>query len=203
MQDQDYAQPMKKLTEITLKSLDDLKIVIRHVKKSDMHGVWKNFNEVLEEGIYLPVFTPVRTEWEKKTWYDNLKKEKEMCIVAENQELKSPDNIVGQCELSNLQWEASIHVFSLGIIVRKEYRDQGLGRALIDMAIREAKNAFNKEKIILSCFSTNARGIHLYESMGFKKVGMRKRQFHMNSTYYDEILYELFIDDYLTENINA
>ncbi|MBN1800541.1 MAG: GNAT family N-acetyltransferase [Candidatus Lokiarchaeota archaeon] len=191
---------MKKIAEITIKALDNTTITIRHVKKSDMHGVWKNFNEVLEEGIYLPVFTPVYTDWEKKTWYENLKKENEMCLVAEDNGLKPPYNIVGQCELSNLQWEASIHVFSLGIIVKKDYRDHGLGRALIDGAIKEAKTVYNKEKIILSCFSTNDRGIHLYESIGFKRVGVRKKQFYMNSTYYDEIMYELFIDDYMNEH---
>ncbi len=190
---------MKKIAEMSIKELDNATITIRHVKKTDMHGVWKNFNEVLEEGIYLPVFTPVYTDWEKKTWYENLRKENEMCLVAENANLKPPNNIVGQCELSNLQWEASIHVFSLGIIVKKEYRDHGLGRTLIDAAIREAKEAYNKEKIILSCFSTNERGIHLYESIGFQRVGVRKKQFYMNSLYYDEIIYELFIDDYLNK----
>ena len=40
-------------------------VVFRHVKKSDIDGIWRNFNEVLEEGTYLPVFTPVKTEIEK------------------------------------------------------------------------------------------------------------------------------------------
>jgi len=188
---------MKKISEIKLKKYDELKVVIRHVKKSDIHGVWKNFNAVLDEGVYLPVFTPVMTEYEKKTWYETLSRENEMCIVAEDPRLKPPDNIIGQCELSNLQWEASTHVFNLGIIVKKEFRDSGVGRHLIDLAIREAKNKFNKEKIILSCFSSNERGLYLYESMGFKKIGVRKNQFYMNTEYYDEVLYEIFLDEYL------
>ena len=52
------------------------KIILRHLKKADKDGVWKNFNEVLEEGIYLPVFTPVISEIEKDSWYENIKREK-------------------------------------------------------------------------------------------------------------------------------
>jgi RimJ/RimL family protein N-acetyltransferase len=173
------------------------RIILRHLKKTDKDGVWKNFNEVLEEGIYLPVFTPVISEIEKDSWYENIKREKELCIVAEIPDLKTPFNLIGQCEISNLEWEAGAHVARLGIIVAKKYRDMGVGFNLIDVAIRESKKLNNKEKIILTCFSTNDRAIHLYKKLGFQVVGVRKKQFYMNSTYYDEIMFEIWIDDYL------
>ena len=176
------------------------KVILRHLKKTDKDGVWKNFNDVLEEGTYLPVFTPVLSEGEKNNWYDNIVREKEICIVAEISELKSPYNIVGQCEISNLEWEASRHVGSLGIIVTKKYRNLGIGTNLIDLAIRESKKLNNKEKIVLSCFSTNERAISLYKKLGFQVLGKRKKQFHMNSNYYDEIMFELWIDDYIEKH---
>ncbi len=186
---------MKKVIEIETGET----VVLRHVLKSDLDGIWKNFNDVLEKGIYLPVFTPVKSAIEKNSWYDNIKKDHEICIVAEITNLKAPYNIIGQCEISNLEWEAASHVGSLGIIVTEKYRDFGIGRNLIDMAIREAKKLNNKEKIILSCFSNNERAIHLYKRMGFKVVGVRKKQFYMDSEYYDEVMMELFIDDYIAE----
>ena len=173
------------------------KVILRHLKKTDKDGVWKNFNDVLEEGAYLPVFTPVLSEVEKDSWYENIIREKELCIVAEIKTLKSSSNIIGQCEISNLEWEAAAHVGNLGIIVAKKYRDLGIGYNLIDLAIRESKKINNKEKIILSCFSTNERAIYLYKKLGFQVVGVRKKNFYMNSTYYDEIILELRIDDFL------
>ncbi len=184
---------MKKVLEIDTGQ----KVVIRHLKRVDKDGVWSNFNEVLEEGLYLPIFTPNLSETEKNSWYETIQEEHEVCIVAEIQNLKSPYNIIGQCEISNLEWEASTHVGSLGIIVKQKYRDLGVGFHLIDMAIRESKKLNNKEKIILSCFSTNERAIHLYKKMGFFEVGCRKKQFYMDSKYYDEIMMEIWIDDYL------
>ncbi|MFX1530276.1 MAG: GNAT family N-acetyltransferase [Promethearchaeota archaeon] len=176
------------------------KIIIRHLSKSDIEGVWNNFNEVVEEGIYLPVFFPVRSRLEKDSWYRKIKNEKEICIIAENKELNRPYNIIGQCEISHSEWDAGSHVGILGIIVKKKYRDLGIGIKLIDIAIRESKKLNNKEKIILSCFSTNERALHLYRKLGFKEVGVRKKQFLMDSKYYDEVLMELWIDDYLNQS---
>ena len=64
---------MKKVLEIKTGET----IVFRHLTKSDVDGVWYNFNKVIEEGIYLPVFLPVKSQIEKDTWYLNVKKENE------------------------------------------------------------------------------------------------------------------------------
>ena len=176
------------------------KVKLRHLKKSDIDGVWKNFNEVLEEGAYLPVFTPVKTDMEKISWYENIKNNHEICLIAEIPSRESPYNIIGQCEISDLEWEAASHVGSLGIIVKGKYRNKGIGTRLIDLSLRESKKLNNKEKIILSCFSTNERALHLYKKLGFKVVGIRENQFYMDSTYHDEVLMEILIDDYLINN---
>lgn len=173
------------------------KVIIRHIVESDIDGVWNNFNEVVEEGIYLPVLFPVKSRFEKQSWFNNLQKDKEICIVAVHPNLKNPYNILGQCEVSSLDWDAATHVGSLGIIVQKKYRDLGIGFHLIDMAIRESKKLNGKEKIILSCFSNNERALNLYKKMGFKVIGKREKQFYMDSEYFDEILMELWIDDYI------
>ncbi len=172
-------------------------IIFRHITKSDINSVWNNFNEVIDEGLYLPVFFHVRSQLEKDSWYHDIKKEKEICIVAENLNLKPPHNIIGQCEISNSNWDAAEHVGTLGIIVKEKYRNLTIGRNLIDLAIRESKRLNNKEKILLSSFSTNERAIHLFTKIGFKIIGIRKKQFLMDSNYIDEVLMELWIDDYL------
>ncbi len=172
-------------------------IIFRHLTKTDIDGVWNNFNEVIDEGLYLPVFFPVRSQLEKDSWYHKIKKEKEICIVAENPNLKPPYNVIGQCEISNSNWDAATHVGTLGIIVNQKYRNLAIGQNLIDLAIRESKKLYNKEKIILSSFSTNERAFHLFTKLGFNVIGIRKKQFLMDSDYIDEVLMELWIDDYL------
>ncbi|TFF88282.1 MAG: N-acetyltransferase [Promethearchaeota archaeon] len=174
-------------------------INIRHMKKDDVEGIWNNFNEVVEEGNFLPVFIPVRSQLEKNSWYQNVKSDKEIVIVADNPNLKSPYNILGQCEISNIEWDAADHVGNLGIIIQKKYRNKGIGSALINYAIKESKKLNNKQKIILSCFASNERALYLYKKLGFKKVGVRKKQFFIDDTYHDEVLMDLWIEDYLEE----
>jgi len=175
------------------------KILIRHVIESDIDGVWNNFNEVVDEKIYLPVLFPVRSKFEKQSWFHNIQKEREICIVAIHPTMASPYNILGQCEISNLEWDAATHVGSLGIIVQKKFRDLGIGFNLIDITIRESKR-LNKEKIVLSTFLDNERALYLYKKIGFKTAGIRKKQFYIDTNYYDEVLMELWIDDYLSKN---
>lgn len=178
------------------------KIVFRHLKRTDVDGVWANFNDVVEEGMFLPVFDPVKSSLEKSSWYDAVKREKEVVIVAKDNSVKSSNDVVGQCEISNIEWDAADHVGNLGIIVQKKYRDLGIGRHLIDLAIKESKRLNDKKKIILSCFSSNERALHLYEDMGFKIIGERKNQYYIDDIYYDETLMELFIDEYLKNQHN-
>lgn len=172
-------------------------ITLRHIEENDIDGVWNNFNEVIEEGIYLPVFFPVRSQLEKQSWFELLNRDREICLIAKHSKKRGSEAIIGQVEISNLEWDAAAHVGSLGIIVKKNYRDQGIGSHLIDLAIKESKRLNKKQKLILSCFSNNERALHLYKKVGFKIIGVRKRQFYMDSKYYDEILMELWIDDYL------
>jgi RimJ/RimL family protein N-acetyltransferase len=179
---------------------DGEKIFIRHIKESDIDSVWNNFNDVIDEGVYLPVFFPVKSQYEKISWYNIIKKENELCVVAVHPKLEKSHNIIGQCEISHSEWDAATHIGSLGIIVQKNYRDLGVGYNLIDFAIRESKRVNHKEKIILSCFSNNERALYLYKKLGFEIIGIRKKQFYMDSRYYDEVLMDLWIDDYLSNN---
>jgi len=186
---------MKKNIELE----NGIQVLIRHIEESDIDGVWDNFNEVIDEAIYLPVFFPVKSDFEKHSWFKSLKKENELCIVAVHLNLRPPQNILGQCEISNSEWDAARHIGKLGVIVRSGFRNLGIGFYLIDVAIRESKRINKKEKLVLSTFTENKRAIHLYKKMGFKTVGVRKKQFYMNSQYYDEVLMELWIDDYLAK----
>ncbi len=186
-------------SKITLK--DGRIVILKHASREDVDGVWKNFDDVVDEAIYLPIFEKVN-DYEKESWYDDIKYGREVCIVAQIPKVKPPSNIAGQCEITNSEWEAASHVGVLGIIVREDYRGIGLGEVLIDCAIRESKKIKNKKKIILSCFSTNEIALRLYQNLGFQRIGIRKKQFFMNDRYYDEVLMEISIDDYLEKHKN-
>lgn len=178
------------LKQIQLKN--NKTVYLRLIEATDVNGIWKNFNDVVDEGIYLPAFTRVTSEWEKTNWYQELQFNNNFCIVAIDQKLEPPQNVVGQCTIEKLEWEAGDHVGILGILIQKEYRNLGLGQALIKMAIEEAQRR-GKKKMILSTFATNQMGIALYQRCGFHIVGKYSKQYKMRDGYVDEILMENWI----------
>ena len=167
-------------------------ILIRMIEKEDLEGIWNNFNEVVKEKIYLPVYTPVISQWEKNSWYQDLVQSKNLCIVAIDKKKSTSEKVVGQLTIEHSQWEAARHVGILGIIVQKKYRNLGLGYNLIEISKELAKKK-GKKKIILSTFNTNEHGLNLYKKCGFKIIGTYKKQYLINSEYVDEILMENWI----------
>lgn len=71
------------------------------------------------------------------------------------------------------------------IVVRKDYRNQGIGNLLLKELINLSKD---KNVIYLEVNSKNINAIKLYEKNGFKKCGLRKRYYNNTD---DAILMEL------------
>ncbi|MBN2154773.1 MAG: GNAT family N-acetyltransferase [Candidatus Lokiarchaeota archaeon] len=167
------------------------RILLRHILKEDLDDIWDNYNEVIEEGIYQPSFTKVIDKFEKISWYNELVGYNNLCIVAEYS-TSNHKTIVGQCTIHHDEWEASEHVGLLGIIISKSFRNLGLGCHLIEFAIEESKKN-GKMKIVLGTLVTNTYAIHLYEKLGFRKIGIRQKQFYMKKKYIDELLMEKWV----------
>ena len=82
---------------------------------------------------------------------------------------KENGKIVGSSSLARLSGRMS-HRGEIAVTVLKQYWNRGIGRQLMQKVIDFAtENAF--EVIDLQVRSDNIAAIHLYEKMGFKKMG--------------------------------
>ena len=70
-----------------------------------------------------------------------------------------------------LDWDTKIP--TLGVAVRDDLRGQKLGRALCEAAIEEAKER-GKGGITLTTHTANVRAQTLYESLGFRCLGIAR-----------------------------
>lgn len=181
---------MSQNTIITLKN--NQIITLRHILKEDLDDIWDNYNEVIDEGKYQPSFTKVVDKFEKISWYNELIGYRNLCVVAEYHG-PGKNKIVGQCTIHHDEWEASEHVGLLGIIISKGFRNLGLGRELMNFALDEAKKN-GKHKIVLGTLISNTTAINLYERLGFRRIGIRHKQFLMEKKYIDELLMEKWLD---------
>jgi ribosomal protein S18 acetylase RimI-like enzyme len=77
---------------------------------------------------------------------------------------------IGICEIArNRPGSEEDHVGRLGIAVRKEYRSKGVGKRLMEEALRQASGKF--EIVILEVFENNTVATRLYGKMGFREYG--------------------------------
>ncbi len=181
------------MLETKLNLRNGISVILRKLQKEDLDDIWTIFNQVVQEKKYIPVINPVTSRFEKENWYYRQKEEDNVVVVSEVDQV-----VVGQCMIEHIGWDAAAHVGELGIILTPSFRNMGIGRLLIEAAL---KGALEKgfEKVVLSCFHTNIRALSLYKSMGFRKLGVRDQQFRLDGKNYDEILMELFIKEYKFE----
>lgn len=98
------------------------------------------------------------------------------------------DQIIGNAAVNILAERQKLrHRASLGIAVRKDYWNLGLGRELLQRAIIHAgENGFLQ--IELGVYENNLAARHLYEKEGFTEIGRIPRAFRLkNGTFIDEI----------------
>jgi putative acetyltransferase len=84
------------------------------------------------------------------------------------------DLLVGALDVFAWQRPEGRHCGRLGVSVLSEWRDRGVGRALIERAIAEVKAWDGFCRLELDVVAWNARAIHLYQSFGFRIEGCRR-----------------------------
>lgn len=83
--------------------------------------------------------------------------------------------------------------FFWGVYVAPEQRQKGLGGAMLEFAIRQARGITELRQIQLSVAAENRAAYHLYLSRGFVEYGLEKEAYFYNGHTVDERLMQLFL----------
>ena len=81
----------------------------------------------------------------------------------------------------------------VGVYVQDEARGDGLGRALVEAVIAEARG--KAEQLLATVGADNEGARRLYEALGFKTWGLQPRSLKIGERYVDEAELVLFLDD--------
>lgn len=77
------------------------------------------------------------------------------------------------------------------IIINSDIRGKGYGKAIINEAMKYAREKLGAKKFCLGVFSPNENAIHCYKSVGFKEVRVDKNVYQFNDEIWDCIEMEL------------
>lgn len=101
-------------------------------------------------------------------------------------------DVAGQLLVSRHAERYQAHVGEVAILVSNTCRGQGLGRLLLETAVDWAR-AVGIAKLALAVFTTNARAIALYRSLGFAEEGTRRGQIRLPQGARDILLMALHL----------
>ena len=157
-----------------------MKIRIREYTKEDVEKAVKIWNQVVEDGVAFP-----QEENLTKESGDAFFKEQTYTGVAENGEtgeivglyILHPNN-VGRCG----------HICNASYAVRKDIRGAHIGEKLVLDCIKMAKEKRFRVLQFNAVVASNVHALHLYERIGFTKLGVIPGGFRMPDGHYEDII---------------
>ncbi len=103
----------------------------------------------------------------------------------------SGQTVVGLIDIVGGQNDFDRHQGTLGISVAPEWRGRGIGRALMEAAIAEARSWPDFCRIELIVVTWNTGAIALYETLGFKMEGRKRKAINLRGRPEDEFVMAL------------
>jgi len=96
------------------------------------------------------------------------------------------ENVIGWCDIVRSQIKGFMHSGRLGMGIKNEFRNKGLGKLLLEKVISEAKEK-NFLRIELEVYVQNSNAINLYEKSGFIFEGKKINARYLNGSFEDII----------------
>ena len=138
---------------------------IRAVNSEDYQDIYElsTFPSVVRETLQLPYVSLDK----RKDWLSNMSPDEYM-LVAE-----VDGKVVGSIGIRGGK-DRLAHVAGLGMSVRDDYQNRGIGTALMRAILDMTDNWLNIRRVELDVYTDNLRAVHLYKKLGFEIEGVRE-----------------------------
>jgi L-amino acid N-acyltransferase YncA len=143
-------------------------IVIRKAQDADFDSIWQIFRQVVEAGdtyVYDPETTK---EQARSIWMSDGVVTYVACIG---------EQVVGTYILKPNQPGLGSHIANAGYMVRADAASKGLGRAMCEHSLSEARKAGFSAMQFNMVISTNEAAVALWQKLGFTIVGTLPKVF--------------------------
>ncbi|MFC9599226.1 GNAT family N-acetyltransferase [Peribacillus butanolivorans] len=170
---------------------NDFQVSLRTGNLDDAEALLEIQREVVSENEFM---ISVLEEFEETTeqqrsWIQKISEnERETIIVAE---IKG--KVIGLIVFRSKNTKRLAHTGYFTTMIKKDYRDMGIGKLLIKELLNWAEQNPLIEKVSLGVLSTNQRAIALYKSVGFVEEGRKIKEVKFSEDLYvdDILMYKL------------
>jgi RimJ/RimL family protein N-acetyltransferase len=173
-----------------------LQIRVRRATPDDAGNIIELVKGICADGdVDLPMEPdefPHTLEEEQKFLDEVGKSDNSVFLVAETAE----GRIVGICNAGGGKRRALRHAVTIGISVHRQFRNRGVGTALLLELINWARSTGVVKRIELSVYARNERAIHVYEKLGFVQEGRRRKAARDRQTgeFIDDLIMALLLE---------
>jgi RimJ/RimL family protein N-acetyltransferase len=160
-------------------------VIIRQAEIDDAEKLLNCIKTYVPQSDYIPKLEQEikLTLEQEKEWINYfLTNENSLLLIAE-----FDNEIIGNIDLTGNRRKVMQHTAVIGMGMLNEWRNSGLGTALLKFAIQWAKENRFLELLWLQVYTENKLGLGLYRKMGFEENGIMKNFFKQDGKYYDNL----------------
>lgn len=156
-----------------------MNIQIREYKSKDKNAAMEIWNEVVKDGVAFP-----QIEGLNKNNADNFFKSQTFTGIAFDQD---SNEIVGLYILHPNNVGRCAHIANASYAVKKSVRGEHIGEKLVQNCLKTAHEKGFKILQFNAVVASNIHAIHLYERLGFTKLGKIPAGFLLPNGKYEDI----------------
>ena len=164
---------------------DGRQVILRTLRWEDLDDCIELINSLVAEGANIAKNDKVTREGEIE-WLagalSRMERGEKIYVVAE-----VDGKVIGNSEIGRRLSGYDRHVGSIGIAIKKGFRDIGIGTEMMNALIKQGRE-MGLKVLTLTAFANNKRAIHVYEKLGFQQTGRIPKKFFKRGKYIDEVI---------------
>ncbi len=141
-------------------------------------------DSVAREGRYLAQWHALPLERVQGFVRDSVEQDAVQFVALAGE--RGAERVVGWADVFPHWAHALQHVGTLGMGVHADFRGQGLGRRLLAACLEKAERK-GLLRVELSARADNLRAIRLYEALGFRHEGLKRRALRFPDGFHDSV----------------
>jgi RimJ/RimL family protein N-acetyltransferase len=170
------------------------KVYLRAIELSDLDSImehWNTYEMRLGLGRYIPSSRREREEWIQKADEDMKNQSSYKFAIIEN----NSNRFLGVGALNRVDKQNKTASMSIAIY---NLNDQGKGYGTdgVKCLLSIGFNVLNLHRIELHVYDFLKAGIHVYEKLGFKHVGIRRKASFISGRYVDDLIMDILEKEY-------
>ncbi len=169
---------------------DGTQVTLRALQSTDLNGLLKFANTIVNERRTNPELGITSLDRRLKRLDERKFLDGILLGIKKNEVVSVAaivgGRIVGHCDVSRRRSSDERHTGLLGIVILDGYRGKGIGQMMVKTALDEARRS-GVWLVELQVFAINEVAIHVYEKLGFRRVGVVPGKMLRNGRLLDEI----------------